>query len=397
MAGLRVLRSATPLEVAGVDCNCSVRRGRPVGTFFPPGDADAAAGGGEFTRGLLGPAREVLTGAVFPPPDPVPPPPGTAPPPPPPAPPPPPPTPPPLINRDGSVVMSCWDGAGNWGAPAADSARCTAAADGTVGMLGPAELGIRCGLSSVLFFRDRVAARPGGMFGLLVAERTGEPSRDALGEPAVDEVAETSGVVDARLSVRVWGVAGSVDCVDCVVGVAGVGVGVMAAGAGFAVVPGVVAVDAAGVVVLGDMSAPSGSPVPRPFPGLSLIFLPFPPAMFVLGDPSLWGTMAVGPPDADMAEVGDRAYTSECCGHMFGHGYYWPPGQPWAAVTTNVWPAFTGGGEGLGGAKGGRERAGNGVGVYVYVCRIYVGVASKVCFTGGTSWTGLKQGKRCRA
>ena len=87
--------------------------------------------------------------------------------------------------------------------PAADSALCIAAAEGTVGMLGPGALGARWGLRSELFFLDRLVARVAAAMPDCIGGRAGEPSREGLGEAVVEDVVELSnGVVEERLRFR---------------------------------------------------------------------------------------------------------------------------------------------------------------------------------------------------
>lgn len=75
-----------------------------------------------------------------------------------------------------------------------------AAAEGTAGTIGPGSTGPRLGLRSVLFLRDRgvpeFAETPD-----LRGGRTGEVSRDALGE-LVEDIVGTSEVVDALFMIR---------------------------------------------------------------------------------------------------------------------------------------------------------------------------------------------------
>ncbi len=67
-------------------------------------------------------------------------------------------------------------------------------------MLGPGALGVRCGLKSELFFLDRLAVRVAAVTPAFTGGRTGEPSRDGLGDAVVEEVVElSSGVVEERL------------------------------------------------------------------------------------------------------------------------------------------------------------------------------------------------------
>lgn len=75
-----------------------------------------------------------------------------------------------------------------------------AAADGIAGTIGPGRAGPRLGLRSVLFFRERdwpeLADTPD-----LSGGRTGEVSREALGELAEDVVGKAE-VVDALFRMR---------------------------------------------------------------------------------------------------------------------------------------------------------------------------------------------------
>ena len=136
---------------------------------------DGLPGGGEFTLDVLGPVREPLACVVLPA----------------------------FAARVGSAIASWRAEGGRCGVPAADKARCIAAADGTVGMLGPGALGVRWGLMSELFFLDRLAARVAAVMPAFANGRTGEPSREGLGEVVVEEVVELSrGVVEERLKVR---------------------------------------------------------------------------------------------------------------------------------------------------------------------------------------------------
>lgn len=137
-----------------------------------PEDAD---GGGELTRKVDGPVRGIPMVGVLPD----------------------------FCGRCASDPASGCVGAGRCGVPAAERALCIAAADGTVGMLEAATLGALTGLNSWLFFRDRVVARDPANVPDLSGGRTGEPSREGLGDADADVDVERRGVVDARLRVGV--------------------------------------------------------------------------------------------------------------------------------------------------------------------------------------------------
>ena len=86
---------------------------------------------------------------------------------------------------------------GAWGAvPAAESALCMAAAEGTVGILA----GPRAGLLSVLFFLDLVRGERTPTPGLdVMCGRFGEASLEGLGDDVAEVALETlKGVVEER-------------------------------------------------------------------------------------------------------------------------------------------------------------------------------------------------------